>query len=990
MIKTAKINRTLLSLFALNFFVPALCLGAEETIRSDVLAVQIDSDFPRVLQYQYAPTGAILYGQQEKISLVTVNGENEKPQIKFSHTDDTATYEMRTHTFLVVLQLRVTANVLEFKVTQINDGGYHLLQTLEFPNHSLISLRSDQPGAHLTAAHVKPTTYTGEEFIPLADKDIDEGPVPRTYVILNTNQLAATIYNNVLQDSARFTYLTKDKGTYKTCGVSNGTWIYRRLEKEIVELPFCRVVIVPDQNNDGVVDWQDGAIAYRSVMDSPLGSDDVKNNVASQIAMNFASLAQHPFLRVLDNVKKIYLYTDGLGQTVQFKGYQSEGHDSAHPDYGDHFNQRAGGADDLNFVTTRMRDFHCRPGVHINATEFYPEAIHYNDETLTGKNGWAWLDESIYADKHYDLVAGNLYRRFDQLKDKIPSLSWIYVDVYFGQGWDAWKLVRKLHQCGWAVYTEFESVLERDAVWLHRSQEYSDLGVQGKVIRFIRNHQQDVWPKHPLLRGSYNLGFMGWHAENDILAFIHNVFTNNLPTKYLQHFKIIRWQDKRIDFEDHVFVADENSALNLYKDNQLRATGRYDEKRRRMTDNQLFIPWPPHEETKIYHWSDHGGSSSWPLPLSWSGTEKVKLYQLTDVGRTFVADLPVEDNKITIDAQPSLPYVIYCDEPAPYPDLQWGEGSLVQDPGFDSHSFKYWNKSSSADNTDHVFITNDEKGQTHLRIKGNHGADAVIYQNLTGLTPGQTYSASVWVRLEGKRTASLSVKDYGGPEQTVTIRKTDIPNLSYCADKFGTFYQRIKVVFDMPALNTQAALILKASCGAPDSAADFDDVRVVASPQRDYRGHYFFEDFEYTDEGWGPFVFAIDDDTHSHLSELHEEYTCDTINGRFSLKTRNEKPGTVFRSTPALLPLAPNTTYTLSFEYLADNDLQYSVALRSDNGKAAHEKINATLSKGRNRFQQTVITGDFDDYYLAIIKNDKNPGVLVIDDVALDLAPTKK
>ena len=71
-----------------------------------------------------------------------------------------------------------------------------------------------------------------------------------------------------------------------------------------------------DLSDDGKVDWQDGALAYREINPSPPGSDAVKSDVVSQIAMNFASWAQHPFLRVLDQIKKIYLYTDGLGQTV--------------------------------------------------------------------------------------------------------------------------------------------------------------------------------------------------------------------------------------------------------------------------------------------------------------------------------------------------------------------------------------------------------------------------------------------------------------------------------------------------------------------------------------------------------------------------------------------------------------------------------------------------------------------------------------------------
>lgn len=82
-------------------------------------------------------------------------------------------------------------------------------------------------------------------------------------------------------------------------------------------------------------------------MNNPYKSEEVPELVAWRIAMNFGSQAQNPFLTTLDNVKKVALNTDGLGQSVLLKGYGNEGHDSGHPDYGD-IGQRLGGADDMN------------------------------------------------------------------------------------------------------------------------------------------------------------------------------------------------------------------------------------------------------------------------------------------------------------------------------------------------------------------------------------------------------------------------------------------------------------------------------------------------------------------------------------------------------------------------------------------------------------------------------------------------------------------
>ena len=977
----------MLTIVSLALMVTAAAFAQEPatmTIESDVLSVEVDQAFPRVIKYTWKATGDCLHGQDTPLKHMRVNGEIEVPRdIKFTNTADSATYTVRLSGFRVTFQLQVVGPVLEFKVISVGDGGYHNLRTLGIPGHSLFSLRSDQPGSAIAAAHVKPQTLqTGDVFFNVADAAADPFEVSKTYIIGNTDKLAVAMSNNVLTDRNRMLYQTVDKGIYKQTAVWNSDWTYRQVESEIVELPYAKVIITTDRNADGKVDWQDGAIAYRDIMTSPLGSEDVKMNVISQIAMNFASFAQHPFLRVLDSIKMTYLQTDGLGQSIQFKGYQSEGHDSSHPDYGNNISKRCGGQGDLNFTVNKAKEFNTQCGVHVNVTEYYPEAKHYSNDKLTGKRGWAWLDQSIYADKRYDIISGSLYQRLDELKAAVPDLSFLYVDVYWGEGWDSWKLAKRMHEHGWACYTEFEGNWERSATWIHRSQKPAGLGVHSKIIRFIRNHQQDVWLHHDLLRGSYDLGFLGWHAENNLHAAFKNIFTNNLPTKYMQYFKITKWTDDRIDFDNGVYVAREDGKSNLYKDGKLIATGVYNAERgkKRVEDCKLFLPWDPIEETKIYHWNEAGGKTTWDIPNSWQGAKSVKLYKLTDIGRASIADIPVADGKVTISADADTPYVVYKDEPAAYPTIVWGDGHAVRDPGFDSRSFDYWTASS-----DNVTFSDDDRGQTHLAITASK--ETVVSQDMVGLQSGKTYSASVWVQITGDTTATLAVKA-GDKEVSSTIRKTDVSNNSYCSDKAWTNYQRVRLFFEMPAGRTDATVYLKASKGDADAVVEFDDVRVVEAPKQD-NSHYFFEDFEWTDEGWGPFSFAIQSDTHTHLSEKHLPYTNDTINGEYSLKTRDERQGLVYRTTEGMLRLQPNTTYTLSFAYLQDNDQQYSVIVATNDGGEEATKVNTKITGNKGTFKETFTTGAFDDYYIGIVKNTKDRGVMVMDDLTIDISDKK-
>ena len=103
-------------------------------------------------------------------------------------------------------------------------------------------------------------------------------------------------------------------------------------------------------------------------MPKPFGHEFVESTVGENIAMNFASGAQQPFLEILDEIKKIYLATDGLGNQVLIKGFSSEGHDSANTDYAGHWNERAGGLKDFTVLLEHAREYNARVGIHINAS----------------------------------------------------------------------------------------------------------------------------------------------------------------------------------------------------------------------------------------------------------------------------------------------------------------------------------------------------------------------------------------------------------------------------------------------------------------------------------------------------------------------------------------------------------------------------------------------------------------------------------------------
>ncbi|URW89740.1 endo-alpha-N-acetylgalactosaminidase family protein [[Ruminococcus] torques] len=297
--------------------------------------------------------------------------------------------------------------------------------------------------------------------------------------------------------------------------------------------------------------------------------------VAYRIAMNFGSHAQNPFLTTLDNVKRVAMHTDGLGQSVLLKGYANEGHDSAHPDYAD-IGKRIGESEDMKTLLEKGADYGAKFGIHVNAGEMYPEAKAFKDDNVRRNKdgslryGWNWIDQGIGLDSIYDLATGEREARFDELHEILGGdgkdmLDFIYVDIWGNNtGSDnddsqqTRKLSKEINDNGWRMSNEWGGANEYDSTFQHWATDltYGGEGAKGEnsdVMRFLRNHQKDSWvgdyPTYggaavaPLL-GGYNMkDFEGWQGRNDYDAYITNLYTHDLTTKFIQHYQIVDWED---------------------------------------------------------------------------------------------------------------------------------------------------------------------------------------------------------------------------------------------------------------------------------------------------------------------------------------------------------------------------------------------------------------------------------------------------------------
>ncbi|GGV17087.1 endo-alpha-N-acetylgalactosaminidase family protein [Streptomyces spectabilis] len=926
----------------------------EAVLRSAALDVRVATAFPRVVSYTDRASGAVLHAQPDPVTTLLIDDKEHTPEVTATLHDDRAAYVLTLDGGTRVdVEISVAGRRVHWRVTRVQDTDTLRIGTLRIPGLALLSVRSDQPGATLLAARVQlDKAKSGDTLVRLTADTPAQAPTGCAYAVLAHDRLGGAVETNTVYDKPT-SETSWDNGrlwrqTLRADGrtearLTPGQWTHRAATSPVdatEPLPYATVVVTGDRNGDGKVDWQDAAIAFRDIMVNPLGADTQHLRVVPHIPFNFASQATNPFLATLDEVKRIHLATDGLRQYTLLKGYQSEGHDSAHPDYAGNHNTRAGGLRDLNTLVREGAKWNSDFGVHVNATESYPVA-HAFSEKLVDKNNeqWDWLDQSYRIDQRRDLVSGDIVKRFADLRREThQALNTLYIDVFRESGWTSDRLQRTLRDQGWTVTTEWGHGFERAAVWSHWATETdygpdTSRGINSQLIRFIRHHQKDVFAdKWPTLLGIARMGnYEGWVGKTDWTAFHRLIWTHALPAKYLQAHPIKTWTEHEITF----FGPGATSVTDTDGTRRITTGGHpvYD-------DGTYLLPWEPRRATdpaKLYHYNPRGGASSWTLPRGWAGTRTVHLYRLTDQGRVHERELPVRHGKITIEARAEQPYVVHRTRARALPDPDWGQGTPLRDPGFHSGTLDAWQVTGDA------AVRRSALGDHELVIAP--GAAASVTQRLRRLEPG-SYVASVQVevgeRAGEERTATLEVRTADGVTAANRTTTSTAANHVAADRKHGTRFQRLFTPFTVPEGGGPVRLALRA--GAGRARVRFDNVRVVATAPapRLPRGVLCREDFEHVPQGWGPFVKGDaggTTDPRTHIAQRHAPFTQrgwngkavdDVVDGGQSLKSRGENEGLVYRTVPHTVRFVAGKRYRVSFRYENETAGQYAWVTATD------------------------------------------------------------
>ncbi len=960
-------------------------------ISSDIMTVEVDREFPRVIGYTMK-TGEQVGGQEIPLHQLEINNRLYTPIVSSEVSENWIIYyvtEPETEiSFEVVFE--VQDNVLLMEIQNVEEPK-EKLYTLNFPGHSLVSMSSKEKGGKLTV-----NNFQSETKYVLSSAQATEEYRETSLAVLSNDQVAAAISGDSYKNRHEIAYRTFAVGDHTSTGLWMNEYTYRGLDGELIDyinedgsavhVPWTKVAIATDRNGDGKVDYQDGAIALREdCMKRKIGAE-IATDSWNMIAMDVGSQAQYPFLRILDNIKKMSLATDQFRQNIYIKGYQSEGHDSSHPDFAN-YNQRAGGLKDFKTLLEQSEDYNATIGIHINHTEVYPEAPQY-EKLKTNLNGWSWYDSSMQIirendglDKTEEGLDGRLAQLYDT--DTESMIDTTYVDVFFGTRWPMYNLIKNINGEGRALGlgTEYTDEFVSYSTFAHHI--VSDFGGAGNLVRFVNNDQADIFTYHQLFRGASNrnsdeAGINGWQTAKNLNNALQAFYEKILPNKFLAQYPVMQYENdtKAVLGENlEVVTAMKNGVNVITKDGLEVANG-----------TKIFIPWEMDGEAdgKIYHWNREGGNSTWSLPLSWGDVSSVVIYELSDCGKGEPVTLAVKNGQVTIDAEAKTGYVLYKSEAETFDTadtMEWSVGSLVKDMGFDAHNFDEWEPSSTSGKLDHIIIENNHLGNSHLYVKGRE--DGQVSQVIIGLKKGQSYSASVWCIVTDGKTASLEVKN-GKEIVSNEMTESTVINSVCHSDKYQTYAQRMQVRF--VAKGDMVVLSLKgAQAESETAAAEFDDVRIVevkadTNPEPDK--YLYWEDFENVDQGFGIFVSTVDGNNNSlsdrsHLSQknpVNPEYTPDVIDGEFSLKVRSSD---YMRTIPSDLRLEPNTEYTIGMEYKASGKNAFVFAVKSDQAKKAGDTEHAVLasvtaSEVSGTLELSFTTGDYEDYYIDLTKRNSS------------------
>lgn len=912
----------------------AIDLSKFDTIQSKDMIAYIGKDFPYVARYVRGDH--FFRANEEGVDSVVINGVTIKPVVTIKSTsEDARVYTLNIKNeaakldFTMDVKLSIKENTLTWEVSELKKAdGCVKIASIDIPQLSLLSVDAVDQNANFAGANTSLlTTSSGDSYI-----DFDHGFEPSKadgylYGFLTNEHFSAGLFSNSEAEGDK--RVVRRNGA-DTMSLTSAAWYYEAGDKggqkvaanyadyPTSELPVVKVAIGDDLNDDNTIDWNDGALAFRKIMNIPYGSENIKDIVNYRIVMNFASMASNPYLTTADNIKKVYLATDGLPQAVMLKGYGNEGHDSANSEYAD-IAEREGGVEDFQELIRIAHQYGTEIGIHVNAQEAYPEAASFNEDMLSKPfgTGWGWLDQSFVIDKIWDLASQARWKRFVQLYDRIngtdfysrewpnavedskgevkadkdeikkdaesreDNMDFIYLDVWYQDAWETRQIAKEINSLGWRFSTEFSGQGEYDSTWQHWATDApyggaSSKGFNSDIIRFIRNDQRDSqvlnYPSYggtadnPLLGGYHLYGFEGWGGDKDFNNYIKQTFNENLPTKFLQHYYVTDWENYA---EGESPTGNHEKQITLKNDDNDKVVVTRKEEQRKDDNIERTITLNGRkvldDVTYLLPWTDEDGVEKlyhWNLDggtTSWELPEdwkghEIKMYELSDQGRIHETTLASSNGTVTIDAKAATAYVLSKGNETVELKNSFGESDYVADPGFNAYA--------SGEQLSSAIWNGDINDSSVVVEKANTGDQRLAFNDpqkdvsVSTIISGLTPGTDyvAEVYVENNSDAKASITVNSGSKKVMNYTQRSILN-NYVKSDQKNGSKMQRMQISFTAESTTAELIL--SREAAQGSSYMDDIRIVKKTLNNFqKDGSFTQDFESVVQGLYPFVLS--------------------------------------------------------------------------------------------------------------------------------------
>lgn len=708
------------------------------SIESNKMKVYLDKDFPRAIQYEMKDSDAKIDGNRTKLdtlrlttgmtySLNTSQGltgstaKDYKPVVTCGEPilnadgSQHVIYTLKVTELNAEIKIKVTVDgtVLKFDFIEINEDPANRIFIIEIPDHNPVTVSNFNTGSSFAGSKMESNIgKSGDSFFKIGD--MLTGSDYYNYAFVSNGSVAAGIKSNAfgLTDGsvARRVFAdTKRNDSLVTTSLLSGSWVWRfpdstktfvdyegrygeaeaLLTRTYTDQPYERdmphvwVVLAEENNNDGIVNWQDAANEFRKVAKVAVGSDKVADAVVQRLIMSQGNESNYPYLSSVDETKRIWLHTDGLGQIILQK-YHNAGN------WGDFsvYDDQLGGLDEFRkFADITTNQYNSFVGVHTNFTEYFAKVDQFSYENVEMQadgitprsKGYVafgyYLHQAYVIDDQLDALTRynendasrekSRYERMNRFKTDIPDLGFIYSDVYSHNGWRGNALARDYEDNGLAYFVEWPYVAEDSAAWAHWSVEksYSPASLKGyssDIARFIFNDTKDRWDNYTtdnwkadieetrapnsafLLMGADTTSYEGWvhNGINEYDSIVEKIYRNNIPTKYMQHFPITRMDKDKDGWAD--YIEFNNGEVKVYAEG-------YENPNNETRNSKRIIE---KDGKKIYEQSNtigtDQGSAKYLLPWNEGDMQKldeqekkeIKLYHWNDDGGNTTWELP--------------------------------------------------------------------------------------------------------------------------------------------------------------------------------------------------------------------------------------------------------------------------------------------------------------------------------------------------------------